>query len=453
MAGSHTGKNMKRDLTTGNITGNLLLFALPLMAGNVLQQFYNIVDTLIVGRALGSGALAAVGSAYTLMTFLTSILIGLCMGSSAYISILYGERKESSIRKSVFLSFLMIGAIAVLLNILVFAGLDLIIGLLRVPTEIYGQIREYLFYIFMGIPAAFLYNYFGNFMRAVGNSLAPLLFLGASVILNVILDILLVLVFPMGIRGAAVATVISQYVAGVGIWIYCRSSLPELLPGRQDMLWDRRVLKKIFHLSFLTCLQQSVMNFGILMVQGLVNSFGTVVMAGFAAAVKIDTVAYMPVQDFGNAFSVFTAQNYGGKQEERIRKAIKSAVFCVFLFCGAVSALICIFAGPMMGIFVKAQDTAVIAVGIQYLRIEGAFYLGIGLLFLLYGYYRAIEKPGMSLILTICSLGIRVMLAYALAPVPGIGVTGIWAAIPIGWFLADAVGIGYYFYMERKGCK
>ncbi|MFQ9910429.1 MAG: MATE family efflux transporter, partial [Acutalibacter sp.] len=196
--------------------------------------------------------------------------------------------------------------------------------------------------------------------------------------------------------------------------------------------------------SLLTCVQQSVMNFGILMVQGLVNSFGTVVMAAFAAAVKIDSFAYMPVQDFGNAFSTFIAQNYGARDMSRIRKGIRSAVLAAAVFSGAVSVLVCVFAEPLLLLFVKPEEREILAVGVQYLRVEGAFYVGIGILFLLYGLYRAIQRPGMSLVLTVISLGTRVALAYALSAIPAIGVVGIWWSVPIGWALADVAGVVYY---------
>lgn len=441
---------MNDDLTTGNITTKLLRFAFPLMLGNVLQQLYNVVDTLIVGRYLGADALAAVGSAYTLMTFLTSILLGLCMGSSAYFAIQFGRKDFDSLSRGIFLSFIMIGSFTVVLNILVFVLVDWIIRILQVPVEIQALMKEYLVWIFAGIGAVFLYNFFANLLRAVGNSVAPLLFLGVSVVLNILLDIVFVMVFCWGVKGAAAATVVAQLVSGIGITLYYYFCFPLLRVKRRHMKWDAGILKDICSLSFLTCIQQSVMNFGILMVQGLVNSFGTVVMAAFAAAVKIDTIAYMPVQDFGNAFSTFVAQNYGAGKKERIKKGIKSSVICVFLFCVFISLLVCLFAKPLMGIFIDLKNTEVIQTGTDYLRIEAAFYFGIGLLFMLYGYYRAVGKPGMSVVLTVCSLGTRVVLAYVLSGIASIGVTGIWVAIPIGWFLADIVGISYYFIMERR---
>lgn len=378
---------MEYNLTEGSITGKLLKFAFPLMIGNLLQQCYNIADTLIVGRFLG--------------------------------------------------------AITLALNFLVVWKLGLIIRLLQIPAEIQGLMRDYLWIIFMGMVATFLYNYFANLLRAVGNSVVPLIFLAFSAVLNILLDLLFVLVFHWGVKGAAGATVFSQYVSGAGIMIYYYVKFPHLRVNKCHMKWDTSILKEITGLSVLTCMQQSIMNLGILMVQGLVNSFGTAVMAAFAAAVKIDSFAYMPVQDFGNAFSTFVAQNYGAGKKDRIRQGTGSAVKLSCVFCFVVSALVFIFAAPLMRIFIEASRPDIIEIGVGYLRIEGSFYFGIGVLFLLYGYYRAVNKPAMSVVLTVISLGTRVVLAYVLSAVPAIGVKGIWAAVPIGWILADLTGLIY----------
>ncbi len=440
---------MHRDLTTGSITGTMLRFALPMIAGNLLQQFYNIADTLIVGRYLGVQALAAVGAAYALMSFLTSILLGLCMGSGAVFSLRFGEKNEKMLKSSMFVSFVLVAAVALILNTAVFLFIDPIMRLLCVPAEIYGLMREYLWVIFFGISAVFLYNYFACLLRAVGNSFIPLVFLGISALLNVGLDLVFVLVFQWGVAGAGAATVISQFVSGIGICLYTFLKMPEFRINRSHMKMDRKVLAEISGFSFLTCVQQSVMNFGILMVQGLVNSFGAVVMAAFAAAVKIDSFAYMPVQDFGNAFSTFIAQNYGAGRHDRVEKGIKSAVTASVLFCLVISFIVCVFARELMLVFVQPQEAEILAVGVQYLRIEGTFYCGIGCLFLLYGLYRAVRKPEMSVVLTIISLETRVVLAYILSAIPGIGVVGIWVSVPIGWFLADCTGFAYYW-MKRR---
>lgn len=441
---------MKQDLTKGNITSSLLLFALPMTAGNLLQQFYNIADTLVVGRVLGRDALAAVGSSYALMVFLTSVLIGLCMGSGISFSISFGAKNDDRLKSGIFHSFVLISALTLLMTFLSFPGTDAIMKLLNVPSEVMPPMREYLLIVFAGIPAVFLYNFFTALLRAVGNSVSPLIFLAVSSVLNVVLDILFVVILPFGIRGAAAATVAAQFAAAAGIAVYTLKRFPELRPSARHMRWNRSVAAEITGFSVFTCLQQSVMNLGILMVQGIVNSFGSVVMAAFAAAVKIDSFAYMPVQDFGNAFSTFAAQNYGAGKEERIRRGIRSAATVTVLFSLAVSILIFLFAAPLMGLFVQEGEADIIAAGVSYLRIEGSFYLLIGILFLWYGFYRAVEKPYMSLILTVISLGTRVFLSYTLSAVPSIGVTGIWISVPVGWFLADLTGLICYFYFFRK---
>lgn len=435
---------MQKDLTQGSITKTLLLFAMPMIAGNLLQQFYNIADTLIVGRFLGAEALAAVGSSYTLMTFLTSILLGLSMGSGAVFSIYYGEKNEEKLKESMVAAFWLILVVALVLNVIVFLCIHPIMNFLQVPEEIYDIMKEYLWIVFCGIFASFLYNYFASLLRAVGNSMAPLMFLAVSAVLNIILDLCFVLGLKWGVAGAAAATVFSQYVAGIGIFLYSGIKLPYFHEIKKYIRPKKEMMKAIGQFSFLTCLQQSVMNLGILMVQGLVNSFGTVIMAAFAAAVKIDSFAYMPVQDFGNAFSTFVAQNYGAGREDRIKNGIKKAVRLSVGFSLCISAVVFIFARPLMMIFIRPEETAILNAGVEYLRIEGAFYSGIACLFLLYGYYRAVKKPGMSLVLTIISLGTRVALAYVLSAIPEIGVTGIWWSVPIGWGLADLAGFLYY---------
>ena len=440
---------MNQDLTRGPVMRSMLLFAIPMILGDLLQQCYNVADTLIVGRFVGTGALAAVGSSYSLMTFLTSILLGLCMGSGALFSMHFGRRDADGLRESLVSSFVLIAAVAAALSAASFACLDLIRVFLQVPAEVWGLMRAYLAIIFAGIPAVFLYNYFASFLRAVGNSVVPLAFLAVSACLNIALDLWFVLGLGRGVAGAAEATVIAQYVSGIGIAVYALARRSEFRGLGRHLRIRAACLREVAGYSFLTCLQQSVMNLGILMVQGLVNSFGPTIMAAFAAAVKIDSFAYLPVQDFGNAFSTFIAQNYGARQPERIRAGLKGAAAASVGFGAVLSAAVWFFAAPLMGLFVDAEEAAVIAEGVRYLHIEGAFYYGIGCLFLLYGLYRALGRPGMSVVLTVISLGTRVALAYLLSATP-LGVTGIWWAVPIGWALADAAGIGWYLARKKQ---
>ena len=441
---------MTRDLTKGNVTGSMLRFAAPMIAGNLLQQFYNVADTLIVGRFLGPDALAAVGSSYAMMVFLTSILLGLCMGSGVLFSMLFGAKREEELRRSSALSFLFIGILTIVLEVLSLILLEPLLALMQIPGDIWTMTGDYLRIIFFGMIFTFLYNYFASLLRAIGNSAIPLIFLAVSAVINIFLDLLWVAVFPLGVQGAALATITAQCISALGIAWYTLKKVPAICPRRQDFRPDRALAWRIAHYSLLTCVQQSVMNFGILMVQGLVNSFGVPVMAAFAAAVKIDSFAYMPVQDFGNAFSTFIAQNHGAGQQERIRRGIRSAVIIAVIFCIVISLGVCLFGRELMMLFIEPQETEIISIGVEYLRIEGACYCGIGCLFLLYGLYRGLGKPGISVVLTVISLGTRVALAYCLAPIPSIGLSGIWWSVPIGWFLADAAGFLYYAWLHRQ---
>ena len=408
---------MKYDLTTGSVSMTMLKFSLPMILGNLMQQLYNISDTLIVGHFIGTDALAAVCASYALIIFLTSVLLGLCMGSGALFSIFYGEKDYFKLKSSIFISFILILILTIIINIFIFIYIDEIIYFMQVPSEIFDLTYTYLYIIFIGFSFSFVYNYFTCLLRAIGNSKTPLIFLASSALFNIILSIILVVNFQMGVAGSALGTVIAQGFCALGLTIYTIKKCPELIPQKEHCKFDLAMIKDISNSSLLTSTQQSVMNFGILLVQNLVNSFGATVMAAFTVAVKIDSLA---------------------------QQGIKSAIKISFLFCLIISVGVFIFARPLMTIFIDSSETEIINIGVDYLRIEGSFYFGIGILFLLYGFYRAINFPSMSVILTIISLGTRVGLAYYLASIPSIGVIGIWWSIPIGWALADIFGIVYY---------
>ena len=424
----------RRDLTEGAVFPTLCCFALPMILGNLLQQCYNIVDTWVVGRCVGSAALGAVGSAFALMTFLTSILLGLCMGSGVVFSLCFGTRDEERLEDGVRTSLLLTAASAAVLTAGALLGVDAVIVWTNIPAEITGITRDYLVLVFWGIPAIALYNFFAAYLRA----------------LNIALDLLLVAVYPFGAAGAAAATVAAQYVSGLGIGLYALLRDGRLRRALRRFRVRRGSLREIAGYSLLTCMQQSVMNLGILMVQGLVNSFGTGVMAAFAAGVKIDAFAYMPVQEYGNAFSTFIAQNMGARRPERIRQGVRCGVGTVVGYCAAVSLVLWFLAKPLILIFIDPAETAVAAEGVRYLHTVGPFYFGIGCLFLLYGLYRALGRPAFSVVLTVISLGTRVALSYTLAPLPEIGVAGIWWSIPIGWALADLTGFLCYLKNRRR---
>ena len=299
------------------------------------------------------------------MTFLTSILLGLSMGKRRRLLHPIRARRHSRLKGTDLRLLFAAGRSYGGFKCPGFCRNRLDHLVMKVPDEIQGYMKDYLVVIFAGLAGIFLYNYFASLLRALGNSKVPLLFLAVSAILNIFLDLWFVLGLKRGVAGAAEATVISQYVSGIGIAVYAFLKFPLIRPQGEKIRIRLSCMKEIISFSALTCIQQSVMNLGILMVQGRVNSFGPAVMAAFAAAVKIDAFAYMPVQDFGNAVSTFIAQNYGAGQEERIRKGLKYSILTSMAFCLFITTGIWLLARPLMLLFVDAGETAIIAEGVR----------------------------------------------------------------------------------------
>ncbi|NLM53195.1 MAG: MATE family efflux transporter, partial [Firmicutes bacterium] len=370
------------DLTVGNETKALLRLALPMIAGNLIQQLYNVTDTIIVGRFIGPHALAAVGSSFAVMVLLNSIILGFCMGSGTVFSIFYGAKEIDKLKNSFFVSFCLVGALSVVINFFALFFINEILMFLRIPLEIWGETKLYLQIIFYGITFTSAYNYFAALLRSLGNSVVPLIFLAMSTIINIVLDIVFIVPWKMGVGGAAYATIIAQGVSAVALAVYCLKKVPIMRLKRKHFKFDLNIVKMIGNHSILTSMQQSVMNFGILMIQGLVNSFGVAVMAAFAAVVKIESFAYLPEQELGNAFSIFIAQNFGAKERGRIQEGIRAAVKIITIYGVAASVLIILFAKPLLSIFISVHEREILQIGIQYLYIVAGFYCLIGYLFM-----------------------------------------------------------------------
>ncbi len=441
---------MEHNLTTGRVGRSLVLFSLPMILGNLLQQLYNVADTLIVGKTIGAAALAAVGSSYALMVLLTSIVLGLCMGSGVVFAQLFGANRTEDMKISIWNAFVFVLLLSFVINTTAYLLLNQFILWLKIPAQSVEDTRAYLKIIFAGMSFVTIYNFFASVLRSVGNTVVPLVFLAVAAVTNIILDLVFILQFGLGVAGAAMATIIAQALSAIGVLLYFFQKAKQFSPRRRHMHLNKKLLKLVVSNSVLTSVQQSIMNFGILMVQGLVNSFGFAASAAFAAVVKIDAFAYMPAQDFGNAFATFIAQNHGANKTNRLRQGVFFAMKLSSAFCLVASICVWVFAKPLMLLFVSAAETEIIRIGMQYLRTEGLFYVGIGILFLLYGLFRGLGNSSVSIILTVISLGSRVVLAYTLSAIPAIGMSGIWWSIPIGWALADIVGIWLYARAQKR---
>lgn len=432
------------DMKTGNPTKLMLKFAFPMLVGNIFQQLYNMVDSIVVGRFVGKNALAAVGTSFSLMNFITLVIIGLCIGSSIVISLYFGAEDYDNLKRTVSTSFIFMLLLTIFLSITTFIFSEKLLILIQTPQKILADSTAYLRIIFGGLIFTFLYNGSAALLRALGDSKTPLYFLILASIINIVLDLLFVIKFNMGVPGVAYATIIAQAVSSILCLIYAFAKIPMLRMSKKEFVFDKKLFPTIMKYSLLSCMQQSIMSFGMVMVQGIVNSFGADVIAAYTAAVKIDSLAYLPVQDFGNAFSTYIAQNIGANRIDRVKLGFKSSIKIIIIFCAISSVAIISLSGHFMRIFVDPAETTVIQTGIDYISVVGMFYILIGFLFMFYGFYRGVGSLYMSVILTIISLGTRVLVAYFLSSIPSIGAKGIWWAIPIGWILADIIGFIVY---------
>lgn len=428
------------DMTKGKPSKLILYFAFPMILGNIFQQVYNLVDTIVVGKFIGSNALAAVGSSFAIIVFITSIIIGLSMGVSVLLSQFYGAKELEKMKETIITATIVIGFVTIILMIVSLMFIDNILALFNMPQQLIEDSKSYLIIILVGLLFTYVYNLGTALLRAIGDSKRALYFLIISSVINIFLDLIFVINLNLGVKGVALATIIAQGVSAILVVIYISKKVTFIKFTIKDIKFKKESFLLVIRYSVLTSIQQSIMNLGILIVQGLVNSFGVVVMAAFAAAVKIDSFAYMPVQDFGNAFSTYVAQNKGANLEERIIDGIKSAGKVIIIFSIITTSLVLIFSKNLMLLFVNKGESEVIRIGVEYISIVAIFYFLIGFLFMFYGLFRGLGELKTSILLTIASLGTRVILAYILAETI-LMEKGIWFSVPIGWALADTIGI------------
>lgn len=433
------------DMTTGSPTKKIILFSLPILLGNIFQQLYSLSDTLVVGRFLGKEALAAVGASSALVVLINSVMFGLCMGSSILFAKYYASKDTSNLSKAISTSVIFIGGFSLAVSVLTMLLLEPLLRIFQMPVESFQLSKDYLQIVLGGLFFLTLYNIASAVLRAKGDSKTPLIYLIVSTTINVVFDFIFVIYTPLGVKGPALSTLLAHIASSIPIVIYMLKSINYL---KIKWVFDRLIFKEVWSYSVMTSLQQSIMNFGILLVQGLVNSFGVVAIAAFTIGVRIDSFAYMPAQDFGNAFSIFVSQNKGANLLNRIKSGFRSALLISTLFCGSITLVVLVFSKTWIGFFTQ-DDLEVIRLGQTYLRIEGLFYILIGYLFLFYALFRGLGEFKTSIVLTIVSLGTRVLLSYTLVYL-GFGIESIFLSIPIGWLLADMFGFILFYRYQRQ---
>lgn len=424
----------------------LLIFALPMMLGNFFQQAYTMADSVIVGRFVGEEALAAVGASYSLTNVFISIAIGGGVGASVITSQTFGSRDYSRMKRSVSTALLSFLAISLVLGA---GGLLLsrqIMVLLRTPENILQDASTYLNIYFLGLPFLFMYNVLSSMFNALGRSRIPLYLLIFSSVLNVALDIYMVTALSMGVAGVAWATLIAQGISAMLSFVIFLRGLKSY-PGKLDRLFDGRELKNMARVALPSILQQSTVSIGMMLVQSVVNSFGSQMLAGYSAAMRIESVCIVPMSAMGNAISSYTAQNIGAGKPERVRAGYRASYGIVFAIAAVICLAVQLLARPLVSLFMEEGGSSLaFETGMACTRFMGWFYVLIGLKMISDGVLRGAGDMTMFTVANLMNLGLRVVLAVTLAP--QFGIQFVWMAVPVGWLIN--YGISFLEYRTGK---
>ncbi len=429
-------------MIVGSPGAALVKFAVPLAAGNILQQLYNIADTIIIGKFISSDALAAVGNATNITFLLLALATGFGMGTSIIISQYYGAGKYENAKTTIFTGLIT----SLLLGIFVMsAGLIFsksLLAMMNTPADIISMAYTYIRIYLYGIIFLFIFNMCNSIFQAMGDSRTPFLILLFSSVLNIVMDLALVCKLRAGIKGAAYATILAEFISvTISVFIMSRR-MRSMRTDSNVRRYSFSILKKICYVAVPSILQHSVMSLCNLSVQSLINSCGTTVIAGYTAANKVDSVASSPMVNIGNASSTFSAQNIGAKKYDRVKKGLHAAILLDVFISAAIVAAVFIFGRSLLGLFVKDSGMDVIDAGLEYLEIVCLANIIQGVMHIFGGVLRGAGDLR-GFLTTFCGNMIsRVVFSYVLFPI--IGKTGIWISVAIGWFIGAIIGYSRY---------
>ena len=438
---------MVKNLTEGQPLKLLFFFALPMVVGNLFQQLYNMVDTAVVGKFVGEDAVAAVGSSFPIVFLSVAVASGLSMGCNVVVSQLFGAGRIHEMKSTIstaILSLSVLGLIIMGLGTLLAGPL---LQLLGTDPEIMDDSRLYLQIYFGGAVFLFLYNTLNGIYNAQGDSRTPLIFLMISSLTNIVLDLVFVINFHMGVAGVAWATLIAQgmcAVCSLFVLIFRMKRMPcePERAGEKIPLFHAVAVRRIARIGLPSMLQQSLVSLSMMMMQGLVNSYGKVLVAGYTAATKIDTLAMLPNMNFSNAMSSYTAQNIGAGKYDRVKEGLKACLFMVVLFSLTITVIIFLFGNQLLGLFLERGDASgAMGYGLAYMHTVSVFYILMGLLFVSNGMLRGAGDMAAFTLSSMCNLFSRVAIAYALAYLTPLGANSIWWSIPAGWAIGAIVSL------------
>lgn len=442
---------MVRKMTEGNPIKLILAFMVPLLIGNIFQQCYNIADMVIVGRIMGVRALAAVGASAPLFFIFLGLTIGLASGFTVVTGQRFGAGDAEGVRRSAAMSAMLSVGIMAVVTAAASLAMPLMMELMHITGELYDDAASYLQIVIYGIMAMMLYNLLSGLCRALGDSKTPLYFLILSSVLNILLALLFIMVFGWGVAGSAIALVIAQGVSAVLCFIYMAKRFPMLHTRREDWRFDAAFAWQHLRIGLPMCLQFGIIGLGVLFIQSVCNTFGAETIAGFVAATRLEQLAMQPMISFGVAMAVFSAQNYGARRYDRIKKGVRQCSIATFIFSCAAAAGMLGFGSELISIFTTEPDAMLLSQALLYLTLSVPCYFFLSQIFV---YRNALQGMGISsvpLISGLLELGLRAVSAFVLAGMWGY--TGICAASPICWIAACVFTAGCYFYVQHTTMK
>lgn len=435
------GKTKDMDMTRGPVFRQLTTFAIPVLFGMVFQKVYNFADAYIVGHYLGDEALAAVSICGTVMFMLFSINVGISTGVGVVVSQFFGANKPAEMKKAFVASVYVAMGVVVLTTAIGIFTAEPVLGLMQTSDELMPQAKEYLVIIYAGCIGTMLYNFCASVLRAVGNSVVPLVFLIISSVLNIVLDILFVSVIPMGAAGAALATVVAQFVSGVLCIIYARRILDFINVKGSEWKPDFPLIKEVLRYGIPAALQMSIISIGDMTLQAVVNTYGTAMVVAYGVCLKVEGVGWEITNAIGMAVGTFTGQNVGAGNLERVKKGVRSAYIMNIIGCGIFGIAIVIFAPQIMGAFTETPEA--IRLGVEYMRIFAGFFLAGGILVIFQNFLRSVGDVTFTLMMGVSEIITRVGFSFLFPAV--VGYIGLWFVSPITWVVAMIVGLARYY--------
>lgn len=430
-----------RDLTEGKIGKQILAFAMPMLIGQLFQQLYSFVDQIIVGRYLGKEALAAVGASFPIIFTLIALIVGIASGGTIVISQFFGAKNFEKVKRAIDTLFIILAGAAVILTVVGISFSEQIFRLIQLPEEILPQANIYLTIYVSGLVVFFGYNAIASILRGLGDSMTPLWFLILATLLNIGLDLLFIIVFKWGIAGAAIATVVAQGVAFIIAAIYLNNNHPLIKFNLKEFSFDPKIFRQSLRIGLPTGLQQTFVALGMMALMGIVNTFGTDVVAAYSAAGRIDSLAVIPSMVFSQALSTFVGQNIGANRVERVNVGMWRTLFMSYGVAVIMTLVIILLKNNLMGMF--TDDPNVINIGGDYLKIVSSFYLLFTTMFILNGVVRGAGDTLIPMFFSLISLWlIRIPAAWLFSR--ELGEIGIWWSIPVGWGVGMILQIIYY---------